>query len=135
MEYLRFVILGCKDEGIMAKTHFHYLVIYALDIFLFFIALQWKELWLKTYHNWILHVIYFTLSRCTYIHVLHINLPSNFIPRNVVFTTLPPLFRVRLKPKKYSGTVTRCPTSYRIVIGSKLRFSRLIGKFKKNESF
>ena len=28
-----------------------------------------------------------------------------------------------------------CPTSYRIVNGSKLLFSRLIGKFKKNESF
>ena len=30
---------------------------------------------------------------------------------------------------------TGCPTSYRIVIGSKLRFSRLIGKFKENGSF
>ena len=29
---------------------------------------------------------------------------------------------------------TGCPTSYRIVIGSKLRFSRQIGKFKENES-
>ena len=30
---------------------------------------------------------------------------------------------------------TGCPTSNRIVIGQKLRFLRLIGKFKKNESF
>ena len=30
---------------------------------------------------------------------------------------------------------TGCPTSNRIVIGQKLRFSRLIGNFKKNESF
>ena len=30
---------------------------------------------------------------------------------------------------------TGCPTSNLIVIGSKLRFSRLIGKFKENESF
>ena len=35
--------------------------------------------------------------------------------------------------KKQDPTTER-PISYRIVIGSKLRFSRLIGKFKKNES-
>ena len=39
-------------------------------------------------------------------------------------------FKIRCILMRYIG----CPTSYRIVIGSKLRFSRLIGKFEENVS-
>ena len=69
-----------------------------------------------------------------YLYIIHTRLDYAFKGTNVN-QVLSSLHGVSFEFTLTVPFNTGCPTSYRIVIGSKLRFSRLIEKLKENESF